>query len=122
MSDTHIYCCEQCGEIFEDIGDPQLCPSCRKSIEPSRTKVVTFERRCAACGRRFASRSHNTQYCNACRTITRDKQKKEWDRDNQASKPRRRTAQPKAASIGEICKRAAAMHMTYGEYVAKFKE
>lgn len=122
MSETHIYCCEQCGEIFEDVGDPRFCPSCRKSQEPTRAKVVTYEHICIACERRFTSRSHNTQYCNDCRTVTHSKQKKEWEQNNRVSKPRRRTAQPKTASIGEICKRAAELHMTYGEYVAKYKE
>lgn len=85
-SETFIYCCERCGQIFESSGYiAKYCPACRPAVKNEQSKMSWLKNR----GRYAPER------------------------------PRRVKTSP-GVSVGEICKRAAALHMTYGQYVAKY--
>lgn len=97
MNDPFIYCCPRCGQIFESISTQAVyCPACRPVVQHEKTRAYYLRNRDRIC-----------------------EESREQYRTTKHSSGRHSRS---AASIGEICRRAAEMHMTYGEYVAKFKE
>lgn len=96
-SETFIYCCPRCGQIFESISNKAIyCPACRPANQREKSRAY-YERN---------------------RERVREKSRLLY----QATKRSPTLRQQPSKSIKEICEQAAALHMTYGEYVAKYKE
>lgn len=124
MSETHIYCCDRCGTIFEDEGEQEFCADCRALLAKPTARVITYEHNCIRCGIAYRSKASQSKYCATCRGIVHNEQKRRWFDENPGStepKPKKRLARGQASIIEDV-KRAAALGMSYGVYKSKIRE
>lgn len=81
---------------------------------------------CRMCGKPFTARSNSAKYCPTCKAAKRkadqeiaNLRRNEARREMRAAKSRE-CAKPKGLTLAETAVKAKELHMTYGEYVARF--
>lgn len=88
-------------------------------------------KKCEVCGAEYQSNYTNTKYCVACRIDVKreqDRQNKkrrvrDWQNSgyHKSAKQTAKSAKKAACTVEEIVRRATAVGMTYGQYVAKME-
>ena len=82
-----------------------------------RTK--TTEIICKVCGKPFVAKTTLAMYCPECGKITESRRAVERDRQKRAEARAKKNRKPNA-EIVEMVKQATKMHLSYGEYVARY--
>lgn len=81
---------------------------------------------CKVCGKPFTACANSAKYCPNCKEEKRKadyliaNQKRNEARRKMRAAKKRESARPKGPTLAEIAEKAKELHMTYGEYVARF--
>ena len=123
MSEMHVFCCERCGDIFEAETEQAFCKDGRKALAQPTARVTIYEHICTRCGKKYDSRKAQGKYCPDCRPIVCNQQKMEWAARNgkydYEPAPKKRITKGNEG-ITDIVKKAAALGMSYGQYMSKY--
>lgn len=122
-AETHVYCCDRCGEIFEDVEEQAFCEECRKALSQPAARVIVYEHTCIRCGKTYQSKAVHGKYCSSCRNIVHAEQKQQWGHKNPINVVKTKRSKSRGQKgIIEDAKRAADLGMSYGAYKAKYGE